>query len=194
MIFNIIAKKTSKKLEVYVIFWQKFIFVAIFVLMMQPLKAQNRDVLVSRYQTTAQIAGALLRAIDESAPAAQSLARYFNGYSKLENARLIFVFIKQLLPYNREPAENQTARTLQRIIQDSKKGGDCKHMATTAAALCKALHIPCKLRMIVQDPTTKIPNHIYTVAVINGKEYIIDAVLKAFNNEARYYYKYDISC
>lgn len=161
---------------------------------MQGIKAQNREVLVSRYQTTAQIAGALLRAIDESAPAAQALVPYFNGYSQLENARLIFVFIKQLIPYNREPGSKQTARTLQRIIQDSKTGGDCKHMATTAAALCKALNIPCKLRLIAQNPNSKIPNHIYTVAVINGREYIIDAVLKSFDNEARYYYKYDIIC
>ena len=42
-------------------------------------------------------------------------------------------------------------------------------------------------------PNSKVPNHIYTIAIINGREVIIDPVLKNFNNEASYNYKYDIS-
>jgi hypothetical protein len=155
-------------------------------------KAENKNTFVTRYQTTGEIAGAILKAIKDSKESAKKLVPYFKNNDKYISAKLIFMFCKGLLPYKMESADKQTARTLNRIIQDSDKGGDCKHYATISATLCKALNIPCCLRLISQRATTKQPNHIYCVAFIKGKEVIIDAVLKNFDTEARYNYKYDI--
>lgn len=160
---------------------------------LEEIKAKNKDIFVSRYQTTGEIAGAIVRAIKESEPTAQKIKQYFTNPDKYTSAKMIFIFCKNLLPYKREPAATQTARTMARIIQDAKKGGDCKHFATLSAALCKALNIKCKLRLISQSYDTKQPNHIYTVAIIKGKEVIIDAVLNKFDTEARYNYKTDIN-
>lgn len=156
------------------------------------LAANNKDILVRRFQSTGDIAGALIKAINDSGPAADHLKNYFKNSDPYQSCKLIFFFIKNIIPYKMESENRQTARTLNRILQDHKKGGDCKHYATTSAALCKALNIPCKLRLISQRYGSKQPNHIYTVAVIKGKDVIIDPVLKKFDTEARYNYKYDI--
>ena len=157
------------------------------------LRPQNNRFFVSRYQTAAEIAGAIVKAVDESRPAAEILAPHFKTGNKKDSAKLIFIFIKRAVPYKREPGTRQTAKTLPRILADGKTaGGDCKHYATAAAALCRALGIPVKLRLISQRHYDKSPNHIYAVATINGKDYIIDPVLKNFDTEARYNYKYDI--
>ena len=160
---------------------------------MPVLIPKNQNIVVSRFQTAPEIAGAIIKAIRESANDAKKIAPYLRGSGKISAARLIFVFIKNTIPYKKEPSSLQTAKTLARILNDAKKGGDCKHYATASAALCKALNIPCKLRLIAQMPNSKVPNHIYTIAIINGREVIIDPVLKNFNNEASYNYKYDIS-
>jgi transglutaminase-like putative cysteine protease len=150
---------------------------------------------VARYQTASQIAGAIVKAVGDSKKAADTLAPNFYCDTNYYNeAKLIFIFIKNAVPYVKEPGNNQTAKTLPRILADAKKyGGDCKHYATIAASLCKSLGIKCKLRLISQHFNSKTPNHIYCVAIINGKEVIIDPVLKNFDTEARYNYKYDIN-
>jgi len=152
----------------------------------------NKNTLITRYQSTGEIAGALIKAIRDSRESADRLKTYFENRDKYKSCKLIFLFCKNLLPYNMESADHQTARTLNRILADNKKGGDCKHYATISSALCKALNIPCVLRLISQRPGTKQPNHIYTVAYIKGKEVILDPVLKNFDTEARYNYKFDI--
>lgn len=153
----------------------------------------NKNLLVSRFQTTGEIAGAIVKAIKESKTSAEKLAPYFKNKSKFESCRLIFLFCKNVLPYKQEPASRQSAKTINRILSDAKTiGGDCKHFSTLSSALCLALNIPCKLRLISQRSGSKQPNHIYCVAIVNGKEVILDSVLKKFDTEARYNYKYDI--
>lgn len=160
---------------------------------MNPLQAQNRNHLIARYQNTDQISAAILHAIRQSKPAAEYLSGNFKAESPKQAAKLIFYFTKELIPYRREPGTNQTAKTLPRIIKDSKTfGGDCKHYTTTAASLCKALNIPVKVRVISQNPLTGAFNHIYAVAVIDGEDFVIDPCMKQPNVEARYYTKKDI--
>lgn len=156
------------------------------------IAANNKNYLVTRYQSTGDIAAAIVKAVNDSKRAAENLAPYFKSNNKYNSCKLIFIFCKKILPYKMESAERQTARTLPRILQDNKKGGDCKHFATMSAALCKALNIPCSLRLIAQKYGTKQPNHIYTIAHLPDRDVVIDCVLKNFDTEARYNYKYDI--
>ena len=157
------------------------------------LRPKGNNYLVSRYQTSGEIAGAIIKAVHESKPSAEALAPYFKNNDKKASAKLIFIFCKNAVPYKREAGNAQTAKTLPRILSDAKKiGGDCKHYAIISASICRALGIPVKLRLISQNFYSKSPNHIYAVAKINNKDVIIDPVLKNFDTEARYNYKYDI--
>lgn len=158
------------------------------------LNVKNNNYLVARYQTAPEIAGAIVKAINESKPQAEELKSYFENKDKEKSLKLIFLFCKKAIPYKKESGERQTAKTIGRLLQDAKKnGGDCKHYATFIGALCKSLNIPVKLRLISQKFDDKTPNHIYCIAKANGKNFIIDPVLKKFDDEARYNYKYDIS-
>jgi len=160
---------------------------------LNPLAAQNKDYLITRYQNTDQISEAILYAIKKSKPAADHLAGNFKATDKKTAAKLVFFFTKELIPYKREPGQRQTAKSLPRIIKDAKKtGGDCKHYTTTAASLCKALNIPVKVRVISQNPFSGAFNHIYAVAMVNGEDFVIDPCMKAPGHEAKYFYKKDI--
>jgi hypothetical protein len=158
----------------------------------QIFKAKNNDYIVTRYQSTADITGAILKAIKESEPASKKLAPYFKNKDKKATAKLIFIFAKNLRPYKKEPSSFQTARTIQRIFNDNK-GIDCKHYSTICSSLCMALGIKCKLRLITQNFGASSPNHIYAVAIIDGNEVVIDPVLKNFDQEANYLSFYDIN-
>lgn len=158
------------------------------------LYTHNNKILVSRYQTSGEIAGAIVKAINDSKESANKLAPYFYADTKKASCKNIFLFLKQVVPYVKESSNNQTAKTINRILKDaSKYGGDCKHYSIFSACLCKALNIPCKLRLISQRFNDTTPNHIYVVAMVNGKEIILDPVLSSFDTEARYNYKYDIN-
>ena len=158
----------------------------------QVFKAKNNDYIVTRYQSTADITGAIIKAIKESEPASNKLAPYFKNKDKKTTAKLIFIFAKNLRPYKTEPSSFQTARTVQRILNDNK-GVDCKHYSTICSSLCLALGIKCKLRLITQKSGSNTPNHIYAVAIINGQEVVIDPVLKNYDQEANYLSSYDIN-
>lgn len=162
------------------------------------LKPKGNNYLVSEYQTAGQIAGAIVKAIQDSKPSAQYLSKFFKTNNPVKSLRLLFWFTKKAVPYKKESGNSQTAKTLPRILSDANKvkingviGGDCKHYSILVGSIGKALGIPMKLRLIAQG-YTPVPNHIYCIAKINGKQYIIDPVLKEFNKEAKYNYKYDI--
>jgi hypothetical protein len=55
------------------------------------------------------------------------------------------------------------------------------------------MDIPVKLRLISQNYFSADPTHIYCISTINGKDYIIDPVLKEFNQQATFTKKYDIN-
>ena len=163
------------------------------------LYPKGQNILISRFQTAGEIAGAIVKAIKESEPSAEYLKKYFYAPDKITSLKRLFYFTKKAVPYKKEPGTNQTAKTLPRILIDANKqksiggviGGDCKHYAIICGSIGKALKIPMRLRLIAQgiNPT---PNHIYCIAKINGRDIIIDPVLNSFNTEARYNYKYDV--
>jgi len=156
------------------------------------LTAKNQLFMVTRYQTTDQIAAMIKKAIEQSKPAADYLAPNFGG-TQLNQCKQLYFFAKSLVPYKREPGGNQTAKTLQRIIQDANKtGGDCKHYTTVICSIAKSLQIPIKMRLISQRINSKSPTHIYAVAIVDGKEIVIDPCMQKFMQQARYFYKKDV--
>lgn len=159
---------------------------------MKFIPAQYKDTLISNNQTTAQIAGAVLKAIKASKEQAALIAPTLIGRSRQQTLKNIFDFCKKHIKYVREPNTLQTAKTLPRILADGY--GDCKHMTTAVASLCKAAKIPVKLRLISQNYFVPDPTHIYAVSNLGAAELVIDPVLKTFANEALYKYKYDIKC
>lgn len=158
-----------------------------------PIAPQYKTETIKGTQNVTDIVLQIKRAINDSKASAEKIAPKLRGANKLETLKNIFKFVKQI-PYKKEPASLQTARTLPRILAGAINGtgGDCKHYTIAISALLKALNIPHKLRLISQNFYNAEPTHIYVVAYINGAEYIMDCVLNNFDSEAAYKYKYDV--
>lgn len=145
---------------------------------------------ITKNQTAKDIAGAIVKSIRDSEETAKMLAPLIKSNNKMQTLKNIFTFCKNNVTYKKEGKDLQTAKTINRIL--AEKYGDCKHMSTVCYAICKALNIPCKLRLISQSLFNADPTHIYCIAYVNGNLVVIDPVLDSFNKEAKYFYKYDI--
>lgn len=158
-----------------------------------PIKPLYNTIKISNNQSVKDIVVLIKRAIKESKPSADLLAPQLRAGTKLQTLKNVYNFVKQI-PYTKEPGNNQTARTLPRIIQGAINGvgGDCKHYTIAIASLLDSLNIPYKLRLISQNFFDAEPTHIYVITKINGNEVIMDCVMDNFNTEASYKYKYDI--
>jgi hypothetical protein len=147
---------------------------------------------LSRNQSAGDIVSALLVATRYSLPGAKRIAGKFKRSTPEKTALAVYDWMRKNYIYKRENADSQTAKTLQRIIWDSKNGttGDCKHNSTTAAAIFKALDMPVHFRVIDQIGRY---NHIYVVLkYANGYEIVVDGTSPYFNRESSYNKKTDI--
>ena len=159
------------------------------------LKPQLKTETINAPQTAVNISKQIARAINNSTLDAEVVAPKFKRNSVEATAETIFQYCKQNLPYQRETSNRQTARTLARIIYDSKNGKkfDCKHYTIFVASILKGLKMPYEINLISQNHYDKNPTHIYVNTVDEqGNKIFIDPCLFFFNHEARYNYKYKL--
>lgn len=125
---------------------------------------------------------------------AKNIAHLFDAGDVYNTCRNIWNFLKYEVPYKVEPSSKQTAKTLNRIINDAKYNrgkNDCKHYSSTAAAILDCLQIPYVYRFAGYSKYSNLPTHVYVVAKDGGKEVIIDAVINSFDTEKPYQVKID---
>jgi len=154
-------------------------------------KADNKSVVLAYNQSAGDIVASLLKAVRVSLPTAQTLAKKLKGSSPEQTALNVYDFMRQNYIYRKESSQNQTSKTLPRIIADSKNGstGDCKHYSTTAATIFKALGMPVYFRVIDQVGRW---NHIYVVVKYDNRTIIVDGTYPYFNRETSYNKKIDV--
>jgi hypothetical protein len=153
-----------------------------------------QSILLKHDQTAKDIAATLLKAEKESRKYVGKIENYFKAPTIYETCQRIFYFLKNHVPYEREPVEKQTAKTINRIIDDAKKGygNDCKHYATLAVCILHALGIKAKFRL-VSFYENDYPTHAYAVAFDGKQQYVIDACLDYFDKETNYKRAFDIN-
>jgi len=159
---------------------------------MNLLTPKYNDESIRGRQTAKNIALQLKRAVKESKEAAAVLSKHFKAKSELLTCYNVWEYCKRNLKYNRESADLQTAKTIQRILAD-KKNNDCKHYTTFCCSILNGLGIKTQMRLISQNFYNSDPTHIYCVAYINNKEVIVDPCMRSFNSEASYKYKYNLN-
>lgn len=157
---------------------------------MEALKPKFNKVYIAGTQNARNIAKQIKKSILESQPAAAVVAYKFRGGSPYLSCYNVYKYLRNNIKYVRESGNLQTAKTLPRILWD--KYGDCKHYTTFACSVLNALGIKCFMRMISQDYYDQNPTHIYCVAIIDGREVIVDPCIKKFDSEAQYKYKYNL--
>jgi hypothetical protein len=115
------------------------------------------------------------------------LRAYFitdNPYTTLNK---IWNYAKKNIVYVREPASDQTVRTVPRIVREgTTKGGDCKHMATFCVSSARACGINSFFRLVSFNEYNSSPTHVYAVAMIGQKKVYLDAVINNFDEEPKH--------
>lgn len=152
--------------------------------------AVGSDKLLLSRQNTDDLAKAIAKSHQDNLKHAKKIAFLFRGPDDQETARNIFNFIKKYIPYDIEPGERQTTKTLPRMLDDARNGigSDCKMYSVLTGTILQCLKIPFKYRLT--GYTTPYPQHIYCVT----DKYTVDAVLPYFNFEKKpYKYKKDMA-
>lgn len=144
---------------------------------------------IKAFQTDKDIIAQMKRAEYESRNVSHKIGALFSDFDKLATAHKIYKFLRKNVKYEAEPKEKQTAKTINRFIVDGV--GDCKHYATFAVGVCNAVGIPAFFTLVGQTPNLKRPNHAYCTAIIDNKRVIIDPCRTKFNDECKYYYRWD---
>ena len=124
----------------------------------------------------------------------KDFAPLLRGKNDYESCVNIWNFIKNEIPYVGDKNGLELIRLPNKCIWDAyykQNGGDCKSFALLANDLCRELGISSMYRFISQKRNSVIATHVYCVAVINGKEIILDAVYTHFNSEPYRTYKVD---
>lgn len=156
-------------------------------------KPNYQNKLVTPIQTTKDITKAIIKGIKESLPQAKASADKFKGSTKVQTLNNLWQHLKYRYNYKAEPTEYQTVKTLSRIYRDRTKGNDCKHFTTFITVYCLTHKIPVMLRLVSFKTYDRTPTHIYPVAIVNGNEIPVDAVINQFGvNPPGIKYKKDI--
>lgn len=158
-----------------------------------PAPNYKRRVLVNGNQTTKEIAAGLLIAERDSRIYWPFLRTAFLNSDKLKTCKRIFDYCRQNIEYKKETANDQTVRTVNRIIKEGKtKGADCKHFAILCVSACLACNIPAWFRLVSYSTYNPDPTHVYCIARVGGVNIAIDPVLSAFDTELQYNFVYNV--
>lgn len=155
------------------------------------LQPDFKSTRIAKDQTTKDILKGVVIAIKEKPELTAELAKRFYDKDPVKSCEKVWHFLKKNLKYEREEKDDQTSKNLARLLYD--KYGDCKHYTIFSYAILDKLGIPVAMRLVSQKILNKEPTHIYTYALINGKEYIVDPVMNDFNQECNYNYKCDLT-
>jgi hypothetical protein len=154
------------------------------------IPAKLNSVKIKDRQEATDIIKLLLECERDSRPYYPVLKNKFDTGNEMETCKKIFDYMKKNISYIKEPAKSQTGKTLGRILSD--KFGDCKAFATFSICALKSCGIKANYRLASYKAHDKTPTHIYTIANVDGKKFVLDGVLDKFNNEASYKYAYDV--
>lgn len=116
-------------------------------------------------------------------------ARPGQQYDKLGE---LWAYVRSNIPYVPDPAGIQQIKHPARTWEDAERGegSDCKSMSIFIRFCLYNLGIPHFLRFASYIPSKRI-QHVYVVALLDGKEVILDTVYDMFDKEVEYTWKQD---
>lgn len=111
------------------------------------------------------------------------------GKTPREACRALHGFILGHIAYEEDASGTEQVRSPARLVADAK--GDCDCYSVFLGCCLKELGIPFFLRLSWNYAGREKPNHIYAVAVLEGRQTVMDPVAGAFEAEANYFKKQD---
>ena len=143
---------------------------------------RGENILVTRQQETFDIIKEIMAMHENCVNHYDNIALYHWRGNPLHTAQHLFYFLRNNVPYKEEKTQRQTVKEPQAILAERLTfGNDCKHYASYIVGVCEALRrlgYPIKsfYRFASYSKHNKTPGHVFSVAVIDGREYWIDPV------------------
>lgn len=136
----------------------------------------------------------IIEGILDTIPAVKSQTTGFSRqFSPDQNGlKKLWWWVKREIHYIEDPLGVQWIREPARLYADRQ--GDCKSFTVFIVSVLENIGIPYLVRFVnTERPGSKIVNHVYPVAIMNGKHVPMDAVYGHFDREHPYYYNRDYS-
>jgi hypothetical protein len=157
--------------------------------------AKNLAVKTVENQSTNDIIQQVLKQHKKNTNEAKKIAHLFYAGNLHATCQNIWNFLKYQVPYEVEPSQKQTTKTIARILYDAKnnKGNDCKHYASFTGSILSALGYSNDFvyRFAGYSNYHNTPTHVYCVAKDSEGKIYIDAVINGFDLEKPYKIKID---
>lgn len=151
---------------------------------------ENKTVLVSNYQDSADIIQEIIKAHRNYNDEYDKISPSFWKGSVKATSKYIFDFLKKNVDYDIEPDTKQTVKSPAAIIAQGY--GDCKHYSLFAAGILDSLRrsgkpIKWSYRFANYKLFSRTPHHVFVVVNPKTKHEIwIDPVLEFFDNKKAY--------
>lgn len=151
------------------------------------LKPLNKT-LSDREGGTKDIVNVLLNVV-KTRPIAKQTAKFAKQFTAdKDGLDLLWYYTRHNIRYEEDPIGQQWIKEPARLIADGV--GDCKSMTLFNVSVMMNVGIKWKIRFASYS-SDRVFTHVYPVAVLNGKEVIVDSVWDTFDSEKRYTYKKD---
>jgi hypothetical protein len=139
-------------------------------------KALNKKVLTKQQQSTNDIILQVLQQHNANFNDAEKIAHLFDAGNAYGTCQNIWNFLKFNVPYKVESSNEQSTKTLSRILYDAKNGAgnDCKHYSGFTGAILAALGYQFKYRFTGYSDYIPTPTHVYCVCNDKNNEILQD--------------------
>lgn len=114
------------------------------------------------------------------------------GSDDYETLRNVWKFVKNNVRYRADSRGHEKVKSPAALFEIGR--GDCKSFSIAEAALLRALGFKgIRYRFAAYPETPTDVTHVYVVCKLRGKDVILDAVHKWFDDEVPYAWKKDIA-
>ncbi len=152
-------------------------------------KSKYRETVKYKNGDVEDIVQVILEGDKVSAPFTRKFAKTFKG--PIEEVLFdIWNFTRSNISYVQDNPGFEKVKSPGATWKD--RFGDCKSLSIFVGSILKNLKIPYKYRVAFYDANHPNQGHIYPIAIINGKEIIVDAVNSVFDKEETYWRAYDV--
>ena len=159
-------------------------------------KAPRKEIVHYHWGNTRQIMKVLMIVCNRDVGyQVEHYAKEFEGGTdkdQYQNLKALWQDVRAKIPYVPDPHGTQRIKHPVRTWEDATKGkgADCKSMTVFIRFVLYNLGIPHKIRFTSYVESGRI-QHVYPVAILGGKEVILDAVYEYFDEEVPYTHKED---
>ena len=150
-------------------------------------KPNNTRKIIKKLGTTQDIIDSILR-VDKKYRS-KEFDKFAKQFDTPDGLKRLWAFVKYQIKYKKDGFDKSLQLTPPALWH--KKSGDCKSKTLFVNAVLRGLGIPYIIRFTNYSSPEKDVKHVYTIAIVDGKEIPIDSVYNVFGKEKKYAKKID---